>query len=122
MISLFKLIIAAVAAVVLIVFAVLNRQPVDVTLWPGLETMELPIYGVALMAMFLGSLIGAAIAWLGASGARYQAWKLQRREAARERQQRVQEIQREEEAAARAQQPKDTIQTPTGTSLALPSR
>jgi len=45
-------------AIVLTVFAVPNRERVDVVLWPFL-TLEAPLYLVTLLALLAGFLVGA---------------------------------------------------------------
>lgn len=56
------------AAVAVVLFAVNNRQLVDIDLWPLPFGASAPLFAIALGALVLGFLAGAVIAWL--SGAR----------------------------------------------------
>lgn len=47
-----------------VVFAVVNRQNVDVLIWPfGIE-LQAPLFLVILLALFLGFLIGGLLVWV----------------------------------------------------------
>lgn len=72
--------------VLVAVFAVLNRQPVTVDLFPLLLTLEIPLYLTILAAVFLGFVLGGLASWT-AQG------KWRRR--ARERARRVEHLERE---------------------------
>lgn len=53
-----------------VVFAVVNRQNVDVLVWPlGIE-LQAPLFLVILIALFLGFLIGGLLTWFSAQAAR----------------------------------------------------
>jgi uncharacterized integral membrane protein len=66
--------------VIVIVFAVRNYAVVDVSLWPILtEAVALPIYAVALIALFIGFLWGGLIAWMQGHGGRARRRQLARR-------------------------------------------
>lgn len=53
-----------------VVFAVVNRQNVDVLVWPfGIE-LQAPLFLVILVALFLGFLIGGLLAWFSAQATR----------------------------------------------------
>lgn len=57
------------AAVVL--FAVSNRGTLTLRLWPLPYEIDMPVYALVLGAVFVGFLIGAAVAWVaGARGRR----------------------------------------------------
>ena len=56
------------AAVAVVLFAVNNRQLVDIDLWPLPFSASAPLFAIALGALVIGFLVGAVIAWL--SGAR----------------------------------------------------
>lgn len=53
-----------------VVFAVVNRQNVDVLIWPlGIE-LQAPLFLVILIALFVGFLIGGLLTWFSAQAAR----------------------------------------------------
>ena len=58
---------------VVVVFAISNRGPVTVTLWPLPWIVELPLYLVVLGSLLVGFLVGGAIAWLSAGRRRHEA-------------------------------------------------
>jgi uncharacterized integral membrane protein len=80
----------AVVAVVLILFAVSNREMVSVGLWPLPDLLQLPLYLVLLGALFVGFIVGELVAWVG-------GWRW-RREARRGRE-RIAMLEREIDAA-----------------------
>jgi uncharacterized integral membrane protein len=97
MIKLLRLIVGIVALVVIIAFAIANRGMVEVGLAPFPTTIELPVYGVFLLGLVVGVLVGGTGAWLAgharrreARRTRNRAWALQnevdvlKREAERE--------------------------------------
>jgi uncharacterized integral membrane protein len=55
----------ALAALVLILFAVSNREHVSVGLWPLPALVELPLYLVVLGTLVLGFVVGELVAWVG---------------------------------------------------------
>ena len=59
--------------IIVVVFAITNRGPVTVTLWPLPWIAELPLYLVVLGSLLVGFLVGAAIAWLSAGRRRHEA-------------------------------------------------
>jgi uncharacterized integral membrane protein len=67
----------AIVAVLLILFAVSNREVVSVGLWPLPVTLELPLYIVVLGTLVIGFLAGQLVTWIG-------GWRW-RREARRSR-------------------------------------
>jgi uncharacterized integral membrane protein len=58
---------------IVVVFAINNRDPVMVSLWPLPWIAELPLYLVVLGSLLVGFLVGAAIAWLSAGRRRHEA-------------------------------------------------
>jgi uncharacterized integral membrane protein len=101
MAKLLRLIIGIVALVIIIGFAIANRSVVKVGLAPLPSTIELPVYGVFLLGLVVGVLVGGIGVWLGgharrreARRARNRAWALEnqlnvlKREADREQAQR----------------------------------
>ena len=83
-------IVLAAVAVVLILFAVSNRETVAVGLWPLPDLVQLPLYLVLLGALFVGFIAGQLVAWIG-------GWRW-RREARRSRE-RIAMLEREIETA-----------------------
>jgi uncharacterized integral membrane protein len=70
MIRLIRTILALVGLIVIVAFAIANRTPVDVSLAPLPIALELPVYGVFLIGLVVGGLLGGIAAWLG--GHRYR--------------------------------------------------
>ena len=79
----------AVIALVLILFAVSNRESVSVGLWPLPDHVDLPLYLLVLGTLIVGFFLGEVVAWV--SGWRW------RREARRSRE-RIAMLERELEA------------------------
>jgi uncharacterized integral membrane protein len=84
MVKLLRLIIAIIALVILIGFAIANRGVVQVGMAPFPTTIELPVYGVFLLGLVIGVLVGGIGVWLGghakrreAKRARHRAWALE---------------------------------------------
>jgi putative membrane protein len=75
----------AVAAVLLMLFAVSNRAPVSLGLWPLPFDLELPLYLLALGGLFAGFVIGILGGWLAGHGRRVELRRSRRRIAALER-------------------------------------
>ena len=80
----------ALGALVLILFAVSNRQSVSVELWPLPALVELPLYLVVLGTLLVGFFAGELVAWV-------RNWRW-RREARRSRD-RIAALERELDAA-----------------------
>lgn len=66
-------------ALAVIVFAVNNRQAVEIDTWPLPYMIEMPIFAVALIGVFVGFLWGGFVAWVGAGKTRRRARELMRR-------------------------------------------
>jgi lipopolysaccharide assembly protein A len=73
------------AAAGLALFAVANRAPVAIGLWPAPFLLEAPLYLVVLLALLVGLLTGALIAWVGGWPRRRELRRQRRRIAALER-------------------------------------
>ena len=59
-----SLILTAPIAVIVVVFALTNRQLAEVNLWPfGLE-LATPLYRMVLLSMLIGFIIGAVVMWV----------------------------------------------------------
>jgi len=67
----------ALVAVVLILFAVSNRETVSIGLWPLPALVAMPLYLVVLGTLVVGFVVGEFVAWIG-------GWRW-RREARRSR-------------------------------------
>jgi uncharacterized integral membrane protein len=64
--------------VVLVVFAISNRQAVEITLWPLPIAIETRLFLVVLLAIAAGFVFGELVAWLGG-----RRWRRESREKAR---------------------------------------
>ncbi|MBU0725045.1 MAG: LapA family protein [Alphaproteobacteria bacterium] len=60
-------------AILLILFAVSNRETVDLTLWPLPYSVTLPLFLVVLGFLFLGFILGALFMWVEVLRARGHA-------------------------------------------------
>jgi len=59
----FNTLLAVVVAVLVVLFAVSNRTPVVVEIWPFPYQLELGLYALILLAVFIGFLAGMITAW-----------------------------------------------------------
>ena len=62
--KIFRWLITALIALVLIVFAVSNRESVAISYWPLSFMVEAPLYLVVLLALLVGFLFGELVAWM----------------------------------------------------------
>ena len=76
MIKILRVVLGLVALVVVVAFAVANRTPVAVSLAPLPIVLELPVYGVFLLGLVLGALLGGIALWLGGARHRWRARRL----------------------------------------------
>ena len=74
-----------VIAVVLILFAVSNRETVAVGFWPLPFLVEVPLYLLCFLSLAIGALIGMAIAWMAGHRTRRELRARRRRIDALER-------------------------------------
>ncbi|MDA8230816.1 MAG: LapA family protein [Magnetospirillum sp.] len=72
-------IVAVAIALLSIVFAVSNRQPVALELWPLPWSLTLPLYLAVFGALVLGMAVGAVAAWASGRGTRRRARDQKRR-------------------------------------------
>ena len=107
MTRLVRLVLGLAGLVVIVAFAIANRTPVEVSLAPLPIALELPVYGVFLLGLVVGGLLGASVVWLGAFGQRRTArrmrnkvWALENQVTALKKQE--QRAQSEEHAARQA--------------------
>ena len=75
MIKILRIVLGLIGLLVVVTFAVANRAPIAVSLAPLPIVLELPVYGVFLLGLVLGGLLGGIALWLG--GARYR-WRARR--------------------------------------------
>jgi uncharacterized integral membrane protein len=73
-----------VLSVVIIVFAVLNREPVELDLWVY-QTRPIPAFVLTLIGIFIGFIWGGIVAWFSAGRYRQRIRDLRRRLEADER-------------------------------------
>lgn len=71
---------------VVIVFSVANHATTELSLWPVLtEPVPFPVYGIALVALFLGFVWGGIVSWFQNSASRRRVRDLQRQSEADQR-------------------------------------
>jgi lipopolysaccharide assembly protein A len=73
------------AAIILVIFAISNREHVTVAFWPLPARLEAPLYLVVLLALLAGFLFGELVAWINGRRARRLARQRARRIEALER-------------------------------------
>jgi uncharacterized integral membrane protein len=71
--------VAALLALVLVIFAVSNRAGIDLTLWPLPVSLQAPLYLVVLATLLVGFLLGELVAWINGGKRRSEARALRRR-------------------------------------------
>lgn len=69
----------ALLALVLVVFAIANRDPVEISPWPLPLTITAPAYLVILLTLLAGFLAGEFAAWINGHRWRREARRLRRR-------------------------------------------
>jgi lipopolysaccharide assembly protein A len=74
-----KWVILALVAACLVAFAVANRQPVELNLYPIPVVADLPLYVIAFAALIIGFFLGGLAAWLSAG-----KWRRRNRQLRRE--------------------------------------
>src|SRR5437762_6833274 len=74
-----------VTAIVLILFAVSNRETVSVGFWPLPFLVDAPLYLVCFLSLVIGALMGLATAWMAGHGKRRELRARRRRIEALER-------------------------------------
>lgn len=101
MLKIIRLLLALAAAAAIILFAVANRQPVDVSFWPTPLATDMPLWGVFMIGLFLGAALGGTASWLAGWKARREGRQARRRVVALEARER---LRREEQARAEAEE------------------
>ena len=71
--------ITALVALLVVVFAVSNRAMVVLTFFPLPAELQAPLYLVVIVAVIVGFLIGALVAWIGGGKRRAETRQLRRR-------------------------------------------
>ena len=71
--------IAALVAVLVVLFAVSNRTQVTMQVWPLSYHISIGLYAVILWAVFIGLIIGLIIAWVMGSSRRRELREIRRR-------------------------------------------
>lgn len=111
--SLIRTIFGFILAVLLTVFAILNRQKVEIVFSPVHESYEAPLYLIALCMLGLGFLIGALTVWLNGGSLR----RLKRRQ-----RKTIKALEREIETMKKAETPDFQTSPPSEFFPALPPR
>ena len=78
MIKFLRTILGLIGLLLIVLFAVGNRQPVEVSLWPTPFVIELPLYGVFMTALIFGVILGGIASWLGGHKKRAEAARSRR--------------------------------------------
>jgi lipopolysaccharide assembly protein A len=97
MIKAVRILLGLAGLIVIVAFAIANRTPVGVSFAPLPIVIELPVYGVFLLGLVLGGLLGGIAVWLAGTRYRRQARRLRKRVWALENQ--VAVLRKQEEAA-----------------------
>ena len=95
----FNSFVAALVALIVVLFAVSNRQPIVIEIWPFPFRIEAGLYAVILVAILFGFAAGAIAAWMG--GAEKRSALRAARKRTRELEQSVARL-RDDVAVARA--------------------
>ena len=101
---------------VVIVFAITNHGSTELSLWPVLtERVMFPVYGIALIGLFVGFLIGGLASWIQNGRSRRRLRELQRQS---EADQREIAILRDRLASSEARERQATIPPPLAPTVA----
>ena len=93
---------ALLGVLAIVLFAVDNRTPVEISFWPTPVVVDLPVYGVFLLGFVLGCLLGAGILFIDLLRLRIETHRLRRRLHGYEYQRRLREEAEEEAALQRS--------------------
>jgi lipopolysaccharide assembly protein A len=96
-----RLLLGLAALIVIVAFAIANRTPIDVSFAPLPGTIELPLYGVFLIGLIVGVLVGGVAIWLRSLGQRREAKRLRSKVWALENQLQILKQQEEKARAER---------------------
>ena len=97
MIKALRILLGLAGLIVIVAFAIANRTPVEVSFAPLPIVVELPLYGVFLLGLVVGGLLGGIAVWLAGARYRRQARRLRKQVWALENQ--VAVFRKKEEAA-----------------------
>lgn len=101
MLRFLRILLAIVALIAIVAFAIANRTPVPVSFAPLPILIELPVYGVFLLGLVVGGLIGGIALWLAAIPRRLEARRMRNKVWALENQVEVLKQQERQARAAR---------------------
>jgi uncharacterized integral membrane protein len=79
MIRIFRLLLGLAGLVVIVSFAVSNRETVSMALWPLPETFEVQLFWVFLFGLVVGAVLGGLGTWLGGMRKRGDARRARRK-------------------------------------------
>lgn len=79
MMKILRLLLGLVGLVIIVSFAVSNREMVEMALWPLPETMTVQLFWVFLFGLVVGAVLGGLGAWLGGMAKRRDRRRMRRR-------------------------------------------
>ncbi len=62
-----------------VIFAIANRAPVTLDLWPLVLQLEVPLFLVLLLSLLVGFLVGGLVVWFASARHRARARRAERR-------------------------------------------
>lgn len=102
MMRILRLVLGLLALIVIMVFAIANRTVAPVSLFPFPIMVELPVYGIFLLGLAVGLLVGGIWIWLGSLAKRREASRMRNKVWALENQL---NLLKQQEEKARAERP-----------------
>lgn len=79
MTKIFRLLLGLIGLVVIVSFAVSNRQNVEMTLWPLPNALTVQLFWVFLLGLVVGAILGGLGTWLGGFRKRREGRQMRRR-------------------------------------------
>lgn len=79
MTKIFRLLLGLAGLMVVVSFAVSNRQPVDMALWPLPQSINVQLFWVFLFGLVVGAILGGLGAWLGGMSKRRERRQMRRK-------------------------------------------
>ena len=107
-------------AIVAVVFAVTNRDPATLNLWPLGTTVEAPLFVLVLGSGLVGLILGGVITWLSAGKQRRRRREAEFRASDAERE--FQYLQRKMERESGSDKPGSVADAPANDAAAGPAR